>query len=186
MREGFRLQSVNNDLLLMTPPVPEGQPPNSPLKITSGLFSIRPQQSSICRAENGPFKLEPKSESSSVHIELPSPSQWLQDLQGRSEVGSRDDFESLYAFLGEVDQLQDKNCFVNTDAETLKTFIIATLPSRATEGAFSSRSSSGALDLKAGMRLKIERAYFDHAGVPQERDFQGIESNYFDEEEHRG
>jgi len=182
VREGFRLQSVNNDLLLMTPPVPEGQPANSPLKITSGLFSIRPQQSSICRAENGPFKLEPKSDLSSVHIELPSPSQWLQDLQGRSEVGSRDDFEALYAFLGEVDQLQDKNCFANTDAETLKTFIIATLPSLPTEGAFSSRSSSGALDLKAGMRLKIERAYFDQAGVPQERDFQGIESNYFDVE----
>jgi hypothetical protein len=186
MREGFRLQPVNNDLLLMTPPVPEGQPANSPLKITSGLFSIRPQQSSICRAENGPFKLEPKSDSSSVHIELPSLSQWLQDLQGRSEVGSRDDFESLYAFLGEVDQLQDKNCFANTDAETLKTFIIATLPSRATEGAFSSRSSSGALDLTAGMRLKIERAYFDHAGVPQERDFQGIASNYFDVESDGG
>jgi hypothetical protein len=185
-REGFRLQSVNNDLLLMTPPVPVGQPANSPLEITSGLFSIRPQQSSICRAENGPFKLEPKSESSAVHIELPSPNQWLQDLQGRSEVGSRDDFQSLHAFLGEVDRLQDKNCFVNPDAETLKTFILATLPSRATEGAFSSRSSSGALDLKAGMRLKIERAYFDHAAVTQERGFQGIESNYFDAEPAEG
>ncbi len=137
----------------------------------------------MSRRENGPFKLEPKSDSSSVHIELPSPSQWLQDLQGRSEVGSRDDFESLYAFLSEVDQLQDKNCFVNTDAETLNNFVIATLPSRATEGAFSSRSSSGgALDLKAGMRVKIERAYFDHLGVPQKRDFQGIESGYFEVE----
>jgi hypothetical protein len=183
--DGFRLESVKEDFLLMTPPLPAVQPVNKPMKIRSKMFSSTSDHLSECRAEMGAFKIEPQSGSSSIQIELPTPDQWMTDLEGRSEVGSRSDFESLYRFLGEIDELQTRECFTSETVETLRDFIMQILPSRPNEAPFMSYSHFGGLDLHPGMRLKIERAYFRHVGEAKGesddlRDFQGVSTNYFD------
>ena len=183
--DGFRLESVKDDFLLMTPPLPAVQPVNKPMKIRYKMFSSTSDHLSECRVEMGAFKIEPQSGSSSIQIELPTPDQWMTDLEGRSEVGSRSDLESLYRFLSQIDELQTRGCFTTETAERLRDFILQILPSRPNEAPFMSYSRFGGLDLHPGMRLKIERAYFRHVAEAQGesddlRDFQGVSTNYFD------
>jgi hypothetical protein len=183
--DGFRLESIKDDFLLMTPPLPAVQPVDKPMKIRSKMFSYRSGHLSECRAEMGAFKIDPQSGSSSIQIELPTPDQWMTDLEGRSEVGSRGDWETLYKFLDEIDELQTRGCFATETVKTLRDFIMQILPNRPNEAPFMSYSRLGGLDLHRGMRLKIERAYFRHVGEAQgesddPRDFQGVSTNYFD------
>ena len=81
--DGFHLESVKDDSLLMSPPLLEAQPVNKPMKIRSETYSLRPDHRSECRAEVGAFKIEPQSGSSSIQIEMPTPGQWMEDLEGR-------------------------------------------------------------------------------------------------------
>jgi hypothetical protein len=180
--DGFRFQSVRDDFLLMPPPLSESQPANKPITIRSEIFSFRSDHRTECRAEVGAFKIEPQPGSTSIQIEMPTPDQWMEDLEGRSEAGNRNDFESLYRFLDEIDQLQTRQCIASEAAKTLRAFIMQALPRRPSEVSFMSYSRLGGLNLHPGVRLRIERAYFKGESHDL-KDYQGVSSNYFDFEQ---
>jgi hypothetical protein len=187
----FRLESLNHDSLLFTPSIPEGHASNTAVRVTLNGNASEPvvcRNCSPCSAERGPFRVEQgKDDPRSVQITLPAPARWVNDLEGQAETAGMEDFEALGAILADLDQLQQEGCFAELHS-SIREFILQSLPIRSnvstfnTYGYFAGRSG---VDLKPGMRLKIERAYFRPGGDEEEheaRDFLGVSTMYFDVE----
>jgi len=142
-----------------------------------------------CSAERGPFRVEQgKKELGSIEIELPAPERWLSDLQGRTEPDSSEEVEALDAILADVDRLQQEGCFAQTTIP-IRDFILQSVPMRPNESfynAYGYRIGRSGVDLKPGIRLKIERAYFRSPAAGEEeheeQNFLGLSTVYFDVE----
>jgi hypothetical protein len=181
----FRLESLNADALLLTPAIPEGHSNSAAVTLTLNS-STRPASGAHCSAERGPFRLDQAMNvPDSIQITLPAPDRWLSVLEGREEPDGSEDVETLYAILADLDRLQQKGCFANTEAP-IRDLILQSLPMRPSESLFNAygyRPERGALDLKPGMRLKIERAYFRTAEAGEEehaaKNFLGVSTIYF-------
>jgi len=124
----------------------------------------------------------------SIEIVLPAPERWLNDLEGRSEPDSSEEVEALDAILADVDRLQQEGCFGET-AVSIRDFILQSVPMRPIQSfynAYGYRVGHSGLDLKPGIRLKIERAYFRAAEAGEEEydpgHFLGLSTAYFDVE----
>lgn len=157
----FHLASFNNDSLLLTPLIPENQPTDATITLTlAGL--VHASANSDCSAERGPFRMEQaKNDPSSINISLPAPDRWLDDLEGRAEPDSHVEVEALDAFLLDVDRLEQAGCFTDTSL-SIRDFVLQSIPMRPQDSyynAYGYRLGRG-VDLKPGIRLKIERAYF--------------------------
>jgi len=183
----FRLQAFHNDSLLFTPAIPEDHPTTAIIRLT---LSSRVQSSgnSGCSASRGPFRIEPgKSDPPSIEIYLPAPERWLGDLEGTNEPDGGAEIEALDGFLADVDRLQQGGCFPDASV-SIRDFILQNIPMRPQESyynAYGYRLGKGGLDLKPGIRLKIERAYFRPPTVPGEdkygaKNFLGLSTVYFD------
>ena len=183
----FRLESLNHDSVLLTPAIPEGHASGAAVQATfhSGIPSSAVRTN--CSAERGPFRLEQgRNDAGSVQITLPAPERWLRDLEGQAEVTGGDDFESLDAILADVDRLQQEGCFGEKNA-SIREFILQSLPIRPNVNSLNThgyRAGRSGVDLKPGMRLKIERAYFRPAQAGEEgheaKNFLGVSTVYFD------
>ena len=182
----FRLESLNDDSVLFTPAIPEGHANNAAVKLTLNS-STRPPADTNCAAESGPFRLEQaKNSGDSIGVTLPAPERWLSDLRRPPEPDGIGELEELYALLTSLDRLQQKGCFAETGV-SVRDFILQSLPMKPAESLFNAygyRPEQGALDLKPGMRLKIERAYFRPAEPGEDRqatkNFIGVSTMYFD------
>jgi hypothetical protein len=144
--------------------------------------------STNCLAEEGPFRVElARKQADSVQITLPSTERWLGDINGL--VGPDGDaVEALHVVLTKLDQLQQDGCF-RSASSMIRDFILQSLPMKPPESLFSYygyRPHRSSLDLKPGMRLKIERAYFRAAKTPEEahatQNFAGLSTVNFDVE----
>ena len=137
----------------------------------------------------GPFPCGARKERAEfIEIQLPAPEQWLSDLEGRTEPESGEEVSALDAILADVDRLQQEGCFGET-AISIRDFILQSIPMRPNESfynAYGYRAGRSGLDLKPGIRLKIERAFFrpPRAGEEEdeEKDFLGLSASYFDVE----
>jgi hypothetical protein len=188
-RPSFRLKSLNHESLLLTPAIPLNQADASAVKVILPAIGARPSIRANCSAESGPFGIEQENnEQASARITLPAPEKWVGALAGGLPQDGTDDVESLYAILAEADRLQQQGCFSDAGV-SVRDFILQSVPMRPNESLFNSygyRVERSSLDLKPGMRLKIERAYFrppktgeeEHA----EENFLGTSSLYFDVE----
>jgi hypothetical protein len=127
-----------------------------------------------------------KNGQSSIEIELPSPQRWLSDLEGRTEPDSGEEVRALDVILADVDRLQQEGCFADTTI-SVRDFILQSIPMRPNESfynAYGYRVGRSGLDLKPGIRLKIQRAYFRSPGAGEEehevQNFLGLSTAYFD------
>jgi hypothetical protein len=109
-------------------------------------------------------------------------------LEGRTEPESTTAVESLDAILADVDRLRLEGCF---DESTIpvRDFILQSVPMRPNESfynAYGYRAGRSGLDLKPGIRLKIERAFFQPPGAGEEehqaKNFLGLSTASFDVE----
>jgi hypothetical protein len=141
-----------------------------------------------CLVEEGPFRVElAKKHADSAQITLPATERWLGDVNGL--VGPDGDaVEALYVFLAKLDQLQQGECFHGAGS-MIRDFILQSLPMEPPESLFNYygyRPDRSSLDLKPGMHLKIERAYFRPAETTQEthaaQNFEGLSTVSFDVE----
>ena len=150
---------------------------------------MAPTVGANCSAERGPFRVEQgKNGQGSIEIELPAPERWLSDLEGRTEPDSGEEVSALDALLADVDRLQQEGCFAET-AISIRDFILQSIPMRPNESfynAYGYRVGHSGVDLKPGIRLKIERAYFRSPRAGEEdheaQTFLGLSSVYFDVE----
>ena len=180
----FRLESVSGDSVLLTPPVPEGKDEYASIKLV--LKSSPAPPGLHCFAERGHFRVEQeKNEPNSVHITMPSPATWLSDLEGRLGSGGDSGIEALFTILADLDKLREAGCFPDTKL-SIRDFILQSLPMKPTDSLFNYYgylADRSGLDLTPGMRLKIERAYFQPAEVGEEEHsaklFLGLSTAYF-------
>jgi hypothetical protein len=184
----FRLEAFHNDSLLLSPAIPEGQSMSASIRLTlSGRVrsSVNPE----CSVNRGAFRVDPgTSYPPSIDIYLPAPDRWLSDLEGKIEPDGSAEVEALDAFLLDVDGLQQAGCFPDTSV-SIRDFILQNIPMRPQESyynAYGYRSGRSGLDLKPGIRLKIERAYFRPAMAGEDeydaKTFLGLSTVYFDAE----
>src|SRR6266566_9356541 len=180
----FRLESVRGDSVLLTPPIPEGKNECALVKLT---LKSSPAPSGVhCSAERGHFRVEQaNNDPSSVHITLPALATWLGDLEGGFGSDGKDEIAALFALLGDLDKLQEAGCFPDTKL-SIRDFILQSLPMKPTDSLFNYYgylADRSGLDLTPGMRLKIERAYFQPAEVGEEEHsaklFLGLSTAYF-------
>jgi len=181
----FRLQEFHNDSLLFSPAIPKDHPTTGIIRLT---LSGRVTGNSGCSASRGPFRIEPgKSDPPSIEIYLAAPDRWLGDLEGTNEPDGGAEIEALDGFLADVDRLQQDGCFSGAGV-SIRDFILQNIPMRPQESyynAYGYRLGKGGLDLKPGIRLKIERAYFRPTKIAGEekygaKTFLGLSTVYFD------
>jgi hypothetical protein len=189
MGSPFRLESVDGESVLFSPSIPDSTSNNSAINITMNVPPANEPGGTNCLAEEGPFRVELASEhADSVQITLPSTERWLGDINGLAGTDG-DAVESLYVVLTKVDQLQQDGCFLGAGS-MIRDFILQSLPTKPPESLFSYygyRPDRSSLDLKPGMRLKIERAYFGDGKTAEEvhatQNFTGLSTVNFDVDE---
>ncbi len=185
----FRLRALNDDSLLLPPAIPENHTNDAVVKVTLAGTVVASSVHTNCSAERGPFRLEQgTSDPASIQLTMPAPERWLSDLEGRAGTDGNEDVEALYAILADADQLQQQGCFAGTST-AIRDFILQSIPMRPNESLFNAYGywvERSGLDLKPGMRLKIERAYFRPAEAGEEeraeKNFTGVSTMYFDVE----
>jgi hypothetical protein len=184
----FRLESLDGESVLFSPSIPDSNSKNSAISVTMNVPSSDASKGKNCLAEEGPFRVElSRKDSGSVQITLPSIERWLGDVNGLASPDG-DAVEALYVVLAKVDRLQQDGCFGGAGS-MIRDFILQSLPMKPTESLFSYygyRPDRSSLDLKPGIRLKIERAYFSAAKTTEEadatRNFAGLSTVNFDVE----
>jgi hypothetical protein len=166
----FRLETLNHDAVLFPPTVPEHQASDAAFRATLPVSVTHSAARIDCSAERGPFRVEQtKNDPNSIQITLPAPEKWLEATRGQAEADGIDAVQALYALLADLDQLQQKGCF--EESASIREFILQSLPMKPAESLFYSygyRAGRSSVDLKPGMRLKIERAYFQGAEAADE------------------
>ena len=186
-QSSFRLQSLQAETILFAPPVPEAQTIAMPVTL---ILKSSPNIASVpasCTVKEGPFRVElSRDDQTAIQIELPAPGRWLSNLD-RGSAGSADDMtESLYAFLADVDRLQVLGCF-SPMSYPVRNYILQSIPMRPSESLFTAYGylrERGGLDLKDGIRVKIERAYFNPVTAGEEqhtvKNYLGVSTSNFD------
>jgi hypothetical protein len=182
----FRLGSVYGEPVLFAPPTPESDPNGSGINVKLEIPTQVASTGTSCLAANGPFHIQmAESHPPSVQIALPSPERWIGDFQGLFDPEG-DAVAALYRFLIQLDQLQQAGCFGEGDP-VIRDFIMQSLPVEPRESLFSYygyRPNRSGLDLRPGMRLKIQRAYIRAARNGEEgqasKDSGGVSTVYFD------
>jgi hypothetical protein len=166
----FRLETLNHDAVLLPPTVPEHQASDAAFRATLPVSATHSAVRIDCSAERGPFRVEQtKNDPNSIQITLPAPEKWLEATRGQAEADGIDAVQALYALLADLDQLQQKGCF--EESASIREFILQSLPMKPAESLFYSygyRAGRSSVELKPGMRLKIERAYFRGAEAADE------------------
>jgi hypothetical protein len=96
--------------------------------------------------------------------------------------------EAFYLFLADLDRAQQSGCFAETSAPP-RDYILQSLPMKPSDSLFNAygyRLERSGLDLKPGLRLKVERAYFRPAGPGGEehavKNYLGVSTVNFDVE----
>lgn len=180
----FRVKSVNGDAILLTPSIPDDNHEFAP--ITLALKSSPAPPGLHCSAQRGPFRIEQeKNNPNSVHIAMPSPATWLKDLEGRLDSAGEDEVEAAFTVLADLDKLREAGCFAHTKP-SIRDFILQSLPMKPNDSLFNYYGyliGRSGLDLAPGMRLKIERAYFQPPEAGEEphssKLFLGVSTAYF-------
>jgi hypothetical protein len=187
------LQSLKNGSVLFAPTVPESQAMNVPVTLTLNSSSGFSSVPTACATKNGPFSLEHRSDNpAAIQIVLPTPEKWLSDVESGSQANGGDIMETFYPFLADLDRSQLLGCFP-PESSPIRDYMLQSIPMRPSESLFNAYGyllGRGGLDLKAGLRLKIERAYFRPAAPGEEKhtvkNYLGVSTGNFDVEQTSG
>ena len=163
----FRLAAVYGRPVLFSPATPESTSNSAAIAVDMHAPPPPAPAAAQCLAQDGPFRAEvAQADPDSVHIALPSAERWIADMHAVYDPDG-DAVVSLYAVLGQIEHLRQSGCFGgSTTNSTIRDFILQSLPMEPNDSLFSYygyRSSRSGLDLKPGMRLKVERAYLKSA-----------------------
>jgi hypothetical protein len=160
---GFRFQAMQQGSLLFSPDIPNSQLDKNEVKLLLDGNTAFQAIPSACSATSGSFRLEHANDNlSSMTVTLPSPENWLGVLEGREQTDEAGGIDSLYAFLADLDRSQQAGCFADSKFSP-REYVLQSIPMKPSESLFSAygyRLERSGLDLKPGLRLKIERAYF--------------------------
>jgi hypothetical protein len=174
----FRLQTLSNGPVVFAPDVPESQTANAAVTLSLEKNPKVASGPSVCISQQSPFRLEYASGSpEGMKIVLPAPEIWVGALEGGTQSGEGDVMESFHSFLADLDRFQEAGCFASINSP-IRDYLLQSMPMRPSDSLFNAygyRRERSGLDLRPGVRLKIDRAYFRPAGAGEE---EGSLSNY--------
>jgi hypothetical protein len=179
----FRIEAFKYHSVLLPPSISEIKKSDDPVKLSFQRNSSSLAPAFDCLAERGPFRLEQNTrEPDTIQLTLPSIEEWVKGVDQLIGSGSSETVIALHELLNDVDKLKQKGCFDSTVSE----FILQSLPTKAYESPYSLYGDPylrNGVDLGAGMRLKVERAYFQPTvpggKEPEPKDFLGVSATYF-------
>jgi hypothetical protein len=189
----FRLQPLRTGSVLFAPIIPESQTINAPVTLTIDGGSRPSSVSAACTAKDDPFRLALASDNRpAFQIVLPTPETWLSALQYDSQANDGDILGRFNLFLADLDRLQQLGCFASSSSP-IRDYMLQSVPMRPSESLFNAYGyllERGGLDLKAGLRVKIERAYFRPTAAGEDphavKNYLGLSSASFDVEQVSG
>ncbi|MGA2811692.1 MAG: hypothetical protein ABSG16_09855 [Candidatus Acidiferrum sp.] len=159
---------------------------NAPVKLTLPSSSDPPPNPGVCTAKNGPFALEARSENSAIQILLPTPETWLSDFASGQQTDDGDIVDTFHSFLVALDRSALLGCFAAGNP-SIRDYLLQSMPMKPSDSLFSAYDylpRRGGLDLKAGLRVKVERAYFRPPGPDEEphalKNYLGVSTSSFD------
>ena len=162
-QNGFRFQALQGGTLLFSPNIPNSQMDTNVVKLPLNGNTALQAIPSTCVAASGPFRLEHANDKlSSMSVTLPSPENWLRDLDARQSADMAGGMEAFYAFLADLDRSQQAGCFADAKFSA-REYVLQSIPMKPSDSLFNAygyRLERSGLDLKPGLRLKLERAYF--------------------------
>jgi hypothetical protein len=165
----FRIQPLNGGYIVVPPNIPESHPMNASIVLRQAGGSSK-VDSPLCTASKGPFNLKPDAAASDDSlISLPPPEDWVEKLEHRANIEEQGPIETLNQFLEALILSQETGCFAAKPR--IRDYVMQSIPMRPSENLFNAygyRIDRGGLDLKPGLRLKIERAYFRRADKGEE------------------
>ena len=176
----FRLESVNDGSLLLSPNIPTQQAPDSPVSFTLDAKTDSTPASDACTTTEGDFRLERSPQNPNVRVFLPPPKSWLFGSSSGADENST--IESLYAFLTDVDRAEAAGCFAATQNAQVRDYILQSVPTRPHDSllnAYGYRIERSGVNLKPNLRLKVERAYF-FSSEKSDKNYLGVSNVLFD------
>ena len=176
----FRLESVNDGSLLLSPNIPTQQAPDSPVSFTLDAKTDSTPASDACTTTEGDFRLERSPQNPNVRVFLPPPKSWLFGSSSGADENST--IESLYAFLTDVDRAESAGCFAATQNAQVRDYILQSVPTRPHDSllnAYGYRIERSGVNLKPNLRLKVERAYF-FSSEKSDKNYLGVSNVLFD------
>ena len=176
----FRLESVNDGSLLLSPNIPTQQAPDSPVSFTLDAKTDSTPASDACTTTEGDFRLERSPQNPNVRVFLPPPKSWLFGSSSGADENST--IESLYAFLTDVDRAEAAGCFAATQNAQARDYILQSVPTRPHDSllnAYGYRIERSGVNLKPNLRLKVERAYFS-SSEKSDKNYLGVSNVLFD------
>lgn len=188
----FRFEAVRgDDSLLLTPAIPQANTGTAAIKLAIKSSPVPP--SLHCSAAQGHFSLEQNDgDTSSIQLTMPSPETWVHNIEARMDPPSDQGTEELFAFLADLDKLQAEGCFPDIRV-SIRDLILQSLPMRPDDSLFNGYgylAGRTGLALKAGMRLRIDRAHFRRPEPGQQQHtpqlFLGVSTVYFRVLDNRG
>ena len=93
--------------------------------------------------------------------------------------------EEFLSFIADLDRLQLQGCFAS-NTPSIRDYMLQNIPMKPSGSLFNAygyQIDRSGLDLKPGLRLKIERAYFSAAApgeeAHEEKNYIGVSSSFF-------
>lgn len=175
----FRLKSAYGHSLLLSPAIPADQSLNASIALKLGAASEVPVMSHACSISKGMFRLERDPDDSNFRIVLPPPDKWIGPSVFISD--EPDLIDLLYSFLAAVDEAERARCFAPSSTPA-RDYIRQSVPIRLTDSIFNGydyQIERIGGNLKPGLRLKLERAYFN-GGDRSDKNYLGISTVFFE------
>lgn len=160
----YRIEKVQNDAFVLPPPVPLQYKQHDPLTIQLAMPASTERKEANCTMTGDFFRLTFQPKKSYAILRLPS----LEDWKG---IQREEDLQrARLAFLADVTKLQQSGCLSADQGMLISKLLPEVLPTRPNESLYyrnGYRPGSGLVDLKPGIRLQIQRAYFRDAPAPE-------------------
>jgi hypothetical protein len=164
----YRIAVSGEDHLLLSPPVPLNYAESDVIRLKLDVRVVR--RNGSCSVEGPGLRLAPgANKGDGLVLSLPSLKTWREKLLAAQSPSRSDAFlKEIGTFFDGVRALEKNGCLPAGTALPIRDLILASLPIRPDQGLFAGYgywAGKGAMDLRPGLRLEIERAYYRDTDV---------------------
>ena len=163
----YRVAASGEEHLLLPPPIPVNYSESDVIRLR---LKVPARRNRSCVLDGLVFRLAPAADKEGgLVLTLPSLKSWQEKLLAAQSPSRSDAFlNETGAFFDAVRALDSKGCLPAGTALPIRDLILASLPIRLDQGLFASYgywAGKGAMDLRPGLRLEVERAYYRDTDV---------------------
>jgi len=187
----YRITQLGETPLILTPPVaelPSAKPLEVQFPVSLGPSALtRRNPGAACREGSDLFEVRVDRKTRRLALTMPSLTEWQKRLPEWDQPDRGELEKKIELMLTAPEALQNRGCLSPGSAVELRQLLRESIPTRPgfdLYPAYGYRSAERGLDLKAGVRLKVQRAHFN--GAPPEdgkrsiKDLIGVSTVYYE------